>query len=220
MPYLVPPMDYEPPEDFVRFVAVHLPDLQREAARLTGGPQHADEIYPEALSDVACHWRRLRLRRRLTRRDAPSEFLLQRLGTRAKQWRDDQIYEVEVTLLRPPPVHAAAPPTIALRKAAVLPGTARIGVIGTADAGIAWVHAYRRQQWHRAGAGPAAGGGVDRLGARLASGVLAAGRPGRGGLFPGLCRVGAGLPDPPRLSESKPYPARYSTRSSDRSNSR
>jgi len=149
MPYLVPPMDYEPPPDFVTFVAVHLPELQREAARLTGGPQHADEIYPEALADVACHWRRLRLRRRLTRRDAPGEFLLQRLGTRAKQWRDEQIYEVEVHLLRPPsPVQAAAPPTIALRKAPLLPDTVRVQARPLAEASIAWCHAWRRAWWH------------------------------------------------------------------------
>ncbi len=51
-------------------------------------------------------------------------------------------------------MYAAAGPgaTLALRKAAVLPGTARAGgVVALADAGIAWVHAYRRQQWRRLG---------------------------------------------------------------------
>jgi hypothetical protein len=41
--------------------------------------------------------------------------------------------------------------SLALRKAAVLPGTVRSGVRSVADAGIAWVEAYRRQQWHRVG---------------------------------------------------------------------
>ena len=41
--------------------------------------------------------------------------------------------------------------SLALRKAAVLPGTVRSNVVAVADAGIAWVRAYRRQQWHRVG---------------------------------------------------------------------
>jgi hypothetical protein len=143
--YLVPPMDDEPPADFVTFVFVRLGDLQREAYRLTGG--HADEVYPDALADVARHWRRLRLRRRLTRRDVAGPYLDQRLATRAKQWRDDQVYEVEVQLLRPPVAtpHAAS---IALRKAALLPDTVRIHQRPVAEAAIAWSHACRQAQWH------------------------------------------------------------------------
>ena len=143
--YLVPPMDDEPPADFVTFVAVRLGDLQREAHRLTGG--HADEVYPDALVDVAGHWRRLRLRRRLTHRDVAGPYLDQRLAARAKQWRDDQVYEVEVYLLRPPAatVHAAS---IALRKAALLPGTVRIQQRPVAEASIAWSHAVRQARWH------------------------------------------------------------------------
>jgi hypothetical protein len=41
--------------------------------------------------------------------------------------------------------------SLALRKAALLPGTVRGGLMAIADAGIAWVHAYRRQQWRRVG---------------------------------------------------------------------
>ena len=33
----MPPMDDQPPGEFVTFVGVHLRDLQQEAARLTGG---------------------------------------------------------------------------------------------------------------------------------------------------------------------------------------
>jgi hypothetical protein len=137
----------EPPNDFITFVAVHLGDLQREAARLTGGPGHADEVYPEVLADVAGHWRRLRLRRRLLHRDAPGEYLAQRLATRTKQWRDDQIYEVEVELLRPP-VRAAERSSIALQKAELLPDTVRLHQRPVAEASIAWNHAWRRAQWH------------------------------------------------------------------------
>jgi len=146
--YLVPPMDDEPPGDFVDFVYVHLGDLQREAARLTGGVQHADEVYPEALADVAGHWRRLRLRRRLTHRDVPGEFLTRRLEKRAAQWREEQIYEVEVHLLRAP-VHHYESESIALRKATLLPGTARWQLRPLAEASIAWTHAWRRAYWQR-----------------------------------------------------------------------
>jgi hypothetical protein len=144
--YLVPPMEDEPPGDFVTFVAVQLSDLQREAHRLTGG--HADEVYPDALADVARHWRRLRLRRRLMHRDAAGPYLAQRLATRAKQWRDEQVYEVEVQLLRPrvATAHAAS---IALRKAALLPDTVRIQQRPIAEASIAWSHAVRVAGWHR-----------------------------------------------------------------------
>jgi hypothetical protein len=153
MPYVVPPMADEPPGDFVAFVVTHLSDLQREAARLVGGPQYADEIYPMALSDVAGHWRRLRLQARLARRDVSGDFLIRRLATRAKQWRDDQIYEVEVLGLRPPPppAHTAIPVSYAARKAALLPGTKRVQQRPVAEAAIAWEYAWRRARWRRIG---------------------------------------------------------------------
>jgi hypothetical protein len=149
--YLVPPMADVPPDDFVEFVADHLGDLQREAARLTGGPEHADEVYPDVLTDVAGHWRRLRLRRRLLRRDVPGAYLSERLAARAKRWRDSQVYEIEVVILRPATYHAAPAVSIALRKAEVLPGTGRAQVRPLAEAAIAWSHAWRQAQWHRIG---------------------------------------------------------------------
>jgi hypothetical protein len=154
--YLVPPMDDEPPEDFITFVAVHLADLQREAARLTGGPQHAEEVYPDALADVAGHWRRLCLRRRLTHRDTAGQYLTQRLNARAKHWREEQIYEVEVQLIRDPVRVGAQRSSIALRKAAVLPGTMRVPLRPVAEASIAWGHAWRRARWRRIGRAAAA----------------------------------------------------------------
>ena len=146
----MPPMAEEPPDDFVNFVAVRLADLQRDAVRLTGGSEHADEIYPAVLSDVAGHWRRLRWRSRWVRRDAAGEFLTRRLAARTRQWREDQIYEVDVRLLRPPPPPAAElPASYALRKAALLPSTERVQIRPVAEAAIAWNHALRRANWHR-----------------------------------------------------------------------
>jgi hypothetical protein len=143
-------MAEEPPGDFLEFVAARLADLQHEAVRLTGGQQQAEEIYPEVLSDVAGHWRRLRWLSRWTGRDAAAEFLTRRLAARTKQWREEQIYEVDVRLLRPPPSSAAAlPASYALRKAALLPSTERIQIRPVAEAAIAWSHAWRRANWHR-----------------------------------------------------------------------
>jgi hypothetical protein len=151
--YVVPPMDEEPPAGFITFVAVHLATLREEAGRLTGGSRHADEIYPQVLSDVALHWRRLSLRRRLTGRDEAADYLRRRLEARTEQWREEQIYPVEVEMLRPPPVHAAVPlsATIAFRKAAVLPSTERVRVRPLAEAAIAWQHAWRQARWRRIG---------------------------------------------------------------------
>ena len=156
--YLIPPMDDEPPPDYVAFVARHLVDLRRETDRLVGGDAEAGHLYLDVLSDVAYHWRWLRWQGRLAGRDAAADYLRRRLDARTKQWREDQIYEVDVRVLRPLPlVTVGVPASLALRKAAVLPGTVRSGVVAVADAGIAWVKAYRRQQWHRVGRLVAAG---------------------------------------------------------------
>jgi hypothetical protein len=148
--YLVPPMAEEPPREFVDFVARHLRTAQQEAARLTGGPQHADEIYPMALSDVAGHWRRLRWRARMAGHDTTADFLARCLTRRAKRWREEQIYEVEVSLLRPPVITAAfTAESYAARLAALIPGTIREQHRPSAEAAIAWTYAWRRARWHR-----------------------------------------------------------------------
>jgi hypothetical protein len=151
--YLIPPMDEEPPPEYVAFVAAHLSSLRQEAQRLVGGDPEGGHLYQEVLIDLAGHWRRLAWQSRLTGRDAAAEYLTRRLAARTRQWRDDQIYEVDVRVIATAPSqpgHSTAA-SLALRKAAVLPGTARSAVVPAADAGIAWVHAYRRQQWHRIG---------------------------------------------------------------------
>ena len=198
VPYLVPPMDPEPPPDYVEFVAGCLPVLHDEATRLVGGSEHADEVSTEALTDIAGQWRRLQWRSRLTRRDAPAEVLRRRLAARAKQWRDDQIYEVDVQVgppvqfgsfeparvswsdtppatvnfgsTRPVPAMAGgagadfrppapalrtatprppAPQSVARRLAPLVDPTVRPQARPTAEAAIAWVHAYRRHKWHQ-----------------------------------------------------------------------
>ncbi|HEY0002529.1 MAG TPA: hypothetical protein VGB74_18905 [Actinoplanes sp.] len=152
--YLIPPMDDEPPPEFVAFVASHLAGLRAEMKRLVGGDAAGDQLHLEVLADVAGHWRRLCWRSRLLRRDMATEYMLHRLAVRTRDWRDDQVYEVDIRVMREPLPFAAPRSTaasLALRKAAVLPGTVRGDLLAVADAGIAWVEAYRRHQWHRVG---------------------------------------------------------------------
>jgi hypothetical protein len=144
--YLVPPMDDEPPPEFIAFAATHVDELHAEAHRLVGGDPEGGHLYLDVLADVAGHWRRLRLWSRWTGRDAAGDYLRHRLHVRTARWREEQIYEVDVRV-EPPPIYynpAGVATSIALRKAAVLPATARSSVIAVADAGIAWVQAYRR----------------------------------------------------------------------------
>src|SRR5690348_1591524 len=98
MANLIPPMDDEPPLEFLAFVARRLPALRGEAARLTGG-RPAPGVVMQVLSDLAGHWRRLSWLDRLTGHDATSDYLDRRLTVRTRHWREDQIYPVEVHVL-------------------------------------------------------------------------------------------------------------------------
>ncbi|GAA0574760.1 hypothetical protein GCM10010172_69270 [Paractinoplanes ferrugineus] len=153
--YVVPPMDDEPPPDYLTFVAGHLDALCRETNRLVGGDFEAAHLYLDVLTDVAGHWRRLTWWGRLTRKDVATPYLERRLTQRTRRWRDEQIYEVDVRVLRTraifPSLVGAPRSSLALRKATVLPSTARSSAAYRADAGIAWVKAYRKQEWHRIG---------------------------------------------------------------------
>ncbi|MBU2666671.1 hypothetical protein KOI35_24485 [Actinoplanes bogorensis] len=145
----------EPPSEYVAFVSMHLDALRRETNRLVGGNTEAAHIYMDVLADIAGHWRRLTWRRRLLGHPhAVRDYMQHRLAVRTKQWRDEQIYEVDVRVL-PPPVYAAAlyrrGGSMALQKASLIPGTVRVGVLASADAGIAWCQAYRRTQWRAIG---------------------------------------------------------------------
>ncbi|BCY13730.1 hypothetical protein [Actinoplanes sp. L3-i22] len=151
--YLIPPMDDDPPPDFVVAVAAHEGELRPEALRLTGGDPAGHEIYQEALVDLAGHWRRVRLLSRVTHTDEAGGYLRKRILRRTKAWRDDQLYPVEVRVLRTPErqlVQVGGPgASIALRKAAIIEGTARAGLLTLADATVAWCHAWRRAEHRR-----------------------------------------------------------------------
>ncbi|GLW34807.1 hypothetical protein [Actinoplanes regularis] len=151
--YLIPPMADDPPPEFVGTVAAHEQELRHDALRLAGGDPVGHEIYQEALVDLAGHWRRLYWWGRLTHSDAPGLYLRKRLSRRTHAWREEQIYQVEVRVLRPPEsafVQVGGPAaSLALRKAAVLDGTTRAGLRTLADATVAWVHAWRRSEHRR-----------------------------------------------------------------------
>lgn len=148
--YLIPPMDDDPPPEFVSVVAAHERELRHEALRLTGGDPIGHEIYQESLIDLAGHWRRVRFWGHVTGSDEAGLYLRKRLVKRTKAWRDDQVYQVEVRVLHPPerqlvPVGGPAA-SIALHKAALIDSTARAGLLTLADAAVAWCHAWRRAQ--------------------------------------------------------------------------
>ena len=171
MAYLIPPMEDEPPPEFIAFVAARLAVLRSEVARLTGGDRGAPEISMQILTDLAGRWRWLTWLGRLTGRDAAAEYLDRRLTARTRQWREDQVYPVEVQVLRDtdrilqtaggppanaryrrPPAHESPAPvheSVAERLASLLPSTVRADTEVIAEAEIAWVHAYRRYIWRR-----------------------------------------------------------------------
>ncbi|MFF0377802.1 hypothetical protein [Actinoplanes missouriensis] len=163
--YLIPPMDDEPPPEYVAFVTLRGAELRADAARLVGGDAAAAErIYLQALTETAGRWRRLRWWGRLTGTDATAGYVRKFLDKSTEQWREDQIYEVRVI-----PIHQQKlreqPATLALRKAAVLDSTARTSLDALADAEIAWVHAWRRSQWHHVAR--VVGGGVLLVGGMI-----------------------------------------------------
>ncbi|MEV6633428.1 hypothetical protein AB0M54_22045 [Actinoplanes sp. NPDC051470] len=139
----------EPPQEFVEFVADRLPWMTAEANRLTDGADQAAGIAALVLSDLALHWRRLGLRARLSHADEARAFTVRRLQLRSKQWRDDQIYQVEVRVLRPVYQVAYYPASYAARKAEVLASTVRSSTAPMAEAAIAWTYARRRAQIHK-----------------------------------------------------------------------
>lgn len=142
--YLVPPMADEPPPEFIEFVADKMPWMESEARRLTDGSASATGIATLVLSDIALHWRRLHLKGRLSHTDAVRDFAARRLSLRTKQWRDEQIYPVEVRILRPVAQARHFPASYAARKADLLTGTVRSATAPFAEAAIAWADAHHR----------------------------------------------------------------------------
>jgi hypothetical protein len=154
MTELVARMEPEAPPDYVTFVGRHIATLRTESDRLTGDIGHGEEIYAEALSDVAARWRWFELlRTRLGRPAVADHYLRRTLDARAKRWRDEQPYPVEVRAIRS--VSDPAPPrrrqlhsTLGLRQAAFL-APEHHPPAPVAEAAIAWWHAYEAHRRRR-----------------------------------------------------------------------
>ncbi|WP_153040327.1 hypothetical protein [Actinoplanes sp. TFC3] len=150
MAYLFPPMNDEPPPDYLAFVAERLPGVHREAMRLAGGDvQAGGSLTMDVLTDVAGHWRRLDWQRRLHNPRAKDDYLRRRLETRTKLWREEQIHPVDVLVQRPPGNNSHPARSVAQRLASLICAPVRPERTTLADAAIAWVHACRRATWHR-----------------------------------------------------------------------
>jgi hypothetical protein len=154
----LPRFELEPPPGYVAFVARNLAPVRDEATRIVGDEQVADQLYPDALIDVAARWDWLELqRRRLGRPDAAEEYLHRALARRCQSgqasWSGEPADEVDIRVLAPdePVSHWAAPSaSAAVRLAPQLTPTARPELLPVADAAIAWWHAYearRRRRW-------------------------------------------------------------------------
>jgi hypothetical protein len=149
MTELVARMEPEAPPDYVTFVGRHIATLRTESDRLTGDIGKGEEIYAEALSDVAARWRWFELlRTRLGWTAVADHYLRRTLDARAKRWRDEQPYPVEVRAIRS--VHDPTPPSpryrpayrsLGLRQAAFL-APEHHAPAPVAEAAIAWWHAY------------------------------------------------------------------------------
>lgn len=135
----------EPPHHYVTFVARHLPRLTTEAARLVGDEEHADLVYSDALEDVASRWSWLELRTAVAGRDEREAYLRRSLTMRAKRWRDQQLYPVEVHALAEYDMRPYGWPESDVHGSAPLTTTA--GPLGPADQPYPAARRPRRAVW-------------------------------------------------------------------------
>jgi hypothetical protein len=85
-------MTSEPPPEYVAFVTRHLEPLRREAAKVVGGEQDADRLYPDVLVDVAARWGWLELLRTRFGNAAAADAYLDRAFARLSQrWEPDNV---------------------------------------------------------------------------------------------------------------------------------
>ncbi len=154
---LLPELELEPPSEYVAFVAEHLMPLRDDAAGVVGDRQHAGELYPEVLTDVAVRWRWLQLwRHRFGRPAMAEEYLRRAFDRRSQQWYaaraadDEPMVEFQVWSGEQTPGYLPAAPreSRATRLAAfVLPAAAEVGP--EVEAAIAWWHAYEAHRRRR-----------------------------------------------------------------------
>jgi hypothetical protein len=153
-------MTSEPPAGYVAFVSRHLEPLRRDALRVVGGEEEADQLYVEVLTDVATRWSWLELRRtRLGQADAADTFLDRVFARRSERFYLDEAIDddlqISVTAWHPdePPPKRRVYVSNAVRLAPiVVPRKTRTSsfVAGpVCEAAIAWWHAYENLRRRR-----------------------------------------------------------------------
>ncbi|MEV6928554.1 hypothetical protein AB0M46_29260 [Dactylosporangium sp. NPDC051485] len=156
-----------PPPDYVAFVTRHLEPLRRDATRVVGGEDDADQIYADVLTDVATRWPWLELQRtRLGQASAAEDFLGRVFRRRSERFwtedRQDERADDDLQITVTPEREEALPArrvfvSTAVRLAPmVVPRRPRSRFVADpmAEAAIAWWHAYesiRRRRFVYAG---------------------------------------------------------------------
>ena len=151
-------MALEPPPGYVAFVERNLAPLRRDAARVVGDEQDADQLYPDVLTDVAARWRWLELLRRAFGRSGVADAYLGRaFARRSQRWQsgrvEDVVVETDIHVWRgdakPPRRPQDVTSSAAVRLAPYLRPVrhAQAGPVG--EAAIAWWHAYEARRRRR-----------------------------------------------------------------------
>lgn len=157
-------LDAEPPAEYVDFVSRHLAGLRSATLRAVDDAHRAELLYPEVLTDVAMAWRRLEWARLRGHPEVASDYLDRCLHRRVYGTLDDgseaPATEVEVEFVvwdsdssslpgLPPPGHEQRRQNAAVRIAEHLLPLVDPEPAPTAEAAIAWWHAYEQHRRRR-----------------------------------------------------------------------
>ncbi|UWP84408.1 hypothetical protein [Dactylosporangium fulvum] len=154
-------MTSEPPAGYVAFVSRHLEPLRRDATRVVGGEEEADQLCVDVLTDVATRWAWLELQRtRLGQADAADVFLGRVFARRSERFfldestAGDDDLQIMVTPERreEPPARRVYVSNAVRLAPIVIPRKSRSSafVAGpVCEAAIAWWHAYENLRRRR-----------------------------------------------------------------------
>jgi len=157
-------LEADPPAEYVDFVSRHLAALRSATLRAVDDAHRAELLYPEVLTDVAMAWRRLESARLRGHPEVASDYLdrcLQRRVYGTIDSDDDAAGpDVEVRFVvwdsdssslpgLPPPGHERARQNAAVRIAEHLLPLVDPEPAPTAEAAIAWWHAYEQHRRRR-----------------------------------------------------------------------
>jgi len=162
---LLPRIDLEPPEGYVRFVEDHLDYLRQDARRLVGDGPDAVAVCSDVLTDIALRWWWFELLRSwFARPDPAGGYLGGAVVRRVARLRSDPD-EVPIEVWgegAPEPLPGPAPPrppgpppprprqstSVAVRTASLW-GFPTLSVSAATEAVIGWIHAHARYLRYR-----------------------------------------------------------------------